>query len=152
MSIELISYCVAALLVVAAILDCKTAKIPNWLVGVFVLLFIAKVILFPQAVDILWQLVFAVCVLLAGFGLFAMGGFGAGAVKLMAVTALFMPLDRLGTLGLILLAGIIISLFLFGFLRSLFGSEDSGWKVLTKRVIPLAVPIAATGILGMFVL
>ncbi len=152
MSILMISYTVAALLVVAAILDAKTAKIPNWLIGIFVLLFIAKVILYPQTVDIMWQLIFAFCVLIGGFGLFATGGFGAGAVKLMAVTALFMPLDRLGMLGLSLLAGIIISLFLFGFLRSLFGSEDSSWKVLRARVIPMAVPIAASGILGMFVL
>ncbi len=152
MSVELISYAVAALLAVAALMDCKTARIPNWLIGVMVALFVAKVIFFPQAVDILWQLVFAVCVLIGGFGLFATGGFGAGAVKLMAVTALFMPLDRLGILGLSLLAGIIISLFLFGFLRSLFGSEDSSWKVLRARVIPMAVPIGASGILGLFVL
>ena len=152
MSLIAISYVVAALLVVAAILDAKNAKIPNWLVGLFVVVFVGKVVLFPQSVDFAWQLVFAVCVLIGGFGLFATGGFGAGAVKLMTVTALFMPLDRLGILGLTLLAGIIVSLIVFGLLRSMFGAEDSGWKVLQKRVIPMAVPIGATGIIGMFVL
>ncbi|MEY1555613.1 prepilin peptidase [Yoonia sp. R2331] len=152
MTLTMIHAAVAALLVLAAIFDSKNAKIPNWLIGLFALVFIAQIILLPGSVDLIWQPVFALCVLIAGFGLFATGGFGAGAVKLMAVTALFMPLDRLGMLGLTLVAAVILSLFFFGLLRSMFGSESSSWKVLQSRIIPMAFPIAVTGIIGMFVL
>ncbi len=150
MQIEWISYAVGALLVVAAVMDTKMSRIPNWLVLVLAALFVAKVVLFPQSVDLIWQIVFAVCVFVGGFALFAAGAFGAGAVKLAGVTALFMPLDWIGTLGLILLAGIFATGFLSGLARSMWGGEDSSWTVLAKRIIPLAIPIAVTGLAGLF--
>ena len=147
----MISYAVAALLVVAALLDCRTGRIPNWLAMVGVGLFVVKLALFPESVAIWPQLALAVGVLVGGFGLFAAGAFGAGAVKLAFVTALFVPVDMALWLLGVLVAAIIASLVLFGTLRALFGGEDSGWSVLRRRVIPLAVPIAMTGIVGLFV-
>lgn len=149
---ELITYAVAALLLVAAVLDARIAKIPNWLPIVMVAVFVAKIIFAPQDIDILWQIVFAAGVFIVGFGLFMTGGFGAGAVKLMGATALFMPLDRLGVLSLTLLAAVIGSLILFGMLRAFFGSDTSSWTCLQKRIIPMAFPIMVTGLVGLFVL
>ena len=147
---EIMVWAVAAALVAAIFWDCRFGKIPNWLVLGVVALYGAKLALFG-GVD-LWQLVFAGGVFVAGFGLFAVGAFGAGAVKLMAAVALFMPLDALGTLGLTLLAAIIASLVLFSVLRGMAGRDDSPWSVLRKRVIPLAFPIGLTGLVGLFAL
>ena len=146
MTLEMIHIGVMALLVVAAVWDMRMARIPNWLVLLFLPLFALKAFLFPQDVDLLWQIVFAAVVFAAGFGLFAAGAIGAGAVKLMAATALFMPMDRLGVIGLTLLAAVIGGLILFGTLRNMFGAEDASWACLRKRIIPMAVPIAVTGV------
>ena len=147
-----IAWVVAAVLVVAAFWDAKTAKIPNWLVLGLAALFVVKLVIWPGSADILWQVGFAAAVFAGGFGLFAAGAMGAGAVKLAAATALFMPLDRLGTLGLAMIAAIIVAMIVIGFLRGTLGSEDSSWACLRKRIIPMAVPIGITGIVGLFAL
>lgn len=150
MTPQIFNIVVAALLLAAAFWDCKWGKIPNWLVGVIVAVYAAQVALVGPFV---WgQIILAVCVFAAGLVLFAIGAFGAGAVKLMSATALFIPLDGLGWLALCLVAGIIAGLPLFGALRGTFGSDNSSWSVLTKRVIPLAVPIGITGLVGLFVI
>ena len=150
MTPDLIAYAVAALLAVAAVLDMKNARIPNWLVLAIVALFPLQWLMFPETVTPVSQLIFAVVVFVLGFGLFMTGGFGAGAVKLMAATALFLPADQpLWMLGLFF-ACVIGALILFGLARMFAGSETSGWAVLRKRVIPMAAPIAATGWIGMF--
>lgn len=147
---ELMTYGVAALMVLAVFWDSKFGKIPNWLALGLVAVYAAKAVLVGPF-DI-WQVVFAACVFVVGFGLFAMGAIGAGAVKLLAAVALFMPRDALGSLGLFLLIAVILSLLLFSLLRGAWGNDDSGWAVLRKRVIPMAFPIGMTGLFGLFVL
>ena len=46
----MISYAIAAVIVVAAVLDAKLGKIPNWLIGIGILVFLAKAFMFPQTV------------------------------------------------------------------------------------------------------
>lgn len=150
MTPQMISVAVAALLCVAVFWDCKWGKIPNWLALGMLVIYVANVVLVVPF-DY-WQLVFAAAVFAVGFALFAIGAFGAGAVKLLSVTALFMPLDALGSLGLFLLVAVIASLLLFSLLRASFANEDSSWSVLRKRVIPMAFPIAVAGLCGLFVL
>ena len=150
MTPELISYGVASLLVVAALLDMRTGKIPNWLAMAGVAIFIVKLAVFPDSVAIWPQMALAVGVLVGGFALFVAGAFGAGAVKLAFVTALFMPVGDALWLLSVLVAAIVVSLIVFGTLRVTMGGDESGWSVLRRRVIPLAVPIAATGLTGLF--
>ena len=151
MTPDILSYAVAAMLLVAALLDCRTGRIPNWLAMIGVALFVLKLAVFPGSVAIWPQLALALGVLVGGFGLFAAGAFGAGAVKLAFVAALFMPVEHALWLLGVLVAAIIASLIVFGTLRAVFGGEESGWAVLRRRVIPLAVPIAATALVGLFV-
>lgn len=151
MTLTVIHAAVAAFLAVAALWDAKTAKIPNWLIYVGLGLFVIKAIFVPETIDFAWQIALAVIVFVAGFALFTTGAIGAGAVKLMSVAALFMPLDRLGVIGLTLVGAIILSLIVFGFLRTMFGHDDHGWACLQRRIIPMAVPIGITAAVGLFV-
>ena len=146
-----IYYAVAVVLIAASFYDMARGRIPNWLALILPVLFLIAV-LGVTAEGWLWQVLYAVAVFVLGFGLFLTGGFGAGAVKLMTGTALFLPpSDWLWHLG-ILFAGTILSLIVFGLARSFIGREDHGWTVLSKRVIPMAVPVAITGIAGLFLI
>lgn len=152
MTLEIISYVVAAAIVVAAALDLRVAKIPNWIIYVLVVLFAVKAYMFPEAVDLYWQLGIAVVVFVAGLVLFAFGAMGAGAVKLGAAVMLFMPLAEWGWLLGIFVGALFAFTFLFIIAQGLFGGEDSKWASLRKRVVPMSWPIGTMALAGLFYL
>lgn len=82
------------LLVLAAVLDCRTFKIPNWLTGGGLLLGLAGSALFPVQMGI-WlsgSLAGAGVGLLLMLPLYALKSTGAGDVKLMAMAGAFLGL------------------------------------------------------------
>jgi prepilin peptidase CpaA len=83
----------ALLLVVAAVLDLKSRKIPNWLslsVAVMAPLFwwSAGIAFYPDALERLGS---AYLLFLLFFGIFCVGGMGGGDVKLGAALAMWFP-------------------------------------------------------------
>ncbi len=152
MTLELINYAVMAILVAAALLDARSSKIPNWLIYLLLAIFGVKAAVFPEAIDIYWQIGAAVIVFLVGLGAFAMGAFGAGAVKLSAAVMLFMPFASWLSLAAIMFGFAFAFTFIFMGVRAFFGSEDSNWACLRKRIVPLSWPIGATAFVGMFLL
>ena len=99
-----------------------------------------------------WQLGLSVAVFVAGFALFAVGGMGAGAVKLLAGTVLFIPF-ALSFYALLVFFGVFfVSSFFFVQMRKLLGSEDSSWHLMAHQVLPLSFSIGVAGIVGMFFL
>lgn len=79
-----------ALMIIAAMSDVTTFKIPNWLTGLTAALF------FPMAyftgmpmVEFGWHLLAGVILFAAGFLLFSLGLFGGGDAKLMAAAGLW---------------------------------------------------------------
>lgn len=151
MSIDNIHLIVAAILIVISVLDARIGRIPNWSVYSLIALFALKVFLFPTAVNLTWQLSIVAAVFVAGLALFAVGAMGAGAIKLVSATMLFMPLDQWIWLLAIFVGSVFVYLILFVFMRGIFGSEDSSWSVMKKRVVPMAWPIGTMGLLGLFV-
>ncbi len=146
----LIPYAVAATLIAATVIDLKSGKIPNWLSYIFFALFIVLVAVSPDKAVFAWQLGFALVAFGFGLLLYAFLGFGAGAVKLLFGAALFLPMDHsIKIVGLLLL-----TLFLGGLItnvvRAKFGHEDSAWKVLRERVMPMSLPVTATSLIGLF--
>ena len=91
-------------------------------------------------------------VFIFGIVLFAIGGSGAGAVKLMTGTALFVPLSKAGYTFVVLLVVFFVSSFIFVQLRKAFGSEGSAWHLMANAVLPLSFSIGIAGLAGMFVL
>jgi prepilin peptidase CpaA len=78
------------LMIVAALSDVASFRIPNWLTGLTAILF------FPMAfatgmpiLDVLWHLAAGLVLFVLGYALFAFGYFGGGDSKLMAAAGLW---------------------------------------------------------------
>lgn len=136
----------AAILLLAVLIELRSGKIPNWLTLLPFVLFIITAATSPDPRAFGGQLVLGAVVFAAGLVLFLFAGFGAGAVKLMAGLALFIPLEQ-GYLALgIFVASLFVSTFAFIALRKIIISPDSKWHVVSKNVLPMSVPLAVTGV------
>lgn len=152
MNVEMIPYAVAAIIVAAMLLEIKTGRIPNWLTVLPFVFFGVLLVMAEDRAPLYWQMALAVGVFIFGIVMFAIGGSGAGAVKLMTGVALFVPLSNaLGTAVLFFLV-FFVSAFVFVQLRKAFGSEDSSWHVMAKQVLPLSFSIGVAGLAGMFLI
>lgn len=84
------------LIIIAAIGDFLTMKIPNWLnVLVGVSFFGAAIYVGMPLEQIGWHVAAGVIVLVIGFGLFAAGFIGGGDAKLLAVAAMWLGMEQL---------------------------------------------------------
>jgi len=152
MSVEGISISILAVVLITAYLDARLAKIQNAAIFILLALFIAKAVFFPETVDAVWQIVIAALVFAAGFALFTLGAIGAGAVKFGAAIMLFMPMASWGWLLGIFIGTLLIYTFLFIFLQTSFGGDESKWASLRRRIVPMSWPIGTMAIFGLFVL
>lgn len=150
MILPYIPYVLALVLIAAMIIEMRTGKIPNWLTLVPFALFIVVAAMAEDRTALAWQLALAAGVFAVGLLLFAFAGFGAGAVKLMAGLALFVPLDEAFYAFLIFMATLFVGVLLVIMLRNTVGSEDSKWHMLSKNVMPMTLPIAAAGLAVFF--
>lgn len=144
-------YVMAALLVVAFLLEIRTGRIPNWLSAIPFLLFAIVMVLAEDRAALLWQIALAGGVFVFGLIMFAIGGMGAGAVKLMTGTVLFIPLENAFYALLVYFAVFFTSTLIFVQIRKIFGSEDSKWHLMANAVLPLSFTIGVAGIFGMFI-
>ena len=150
MTLEILHFAVAAILIVAAFMDARFGRIPNWTAYGLLGLFAVQAFMFSESVDLYWQIGIAAGVFLGGLVLFAVGAIGAGAIKLGSATMLFMPLAQWGWLLAIFIGSVFGYMIIFVLVRTIFGSEESTWSVLKKRVVPMAWPIGTMGLVGLF--
>lgn len=74
----------------AGLSDVLTYRIPNPITAAIAVLVVPAALFFAMPLDVaLWHLVAAVCVLVAGFALFAFGVIGGGDAKLIAASTLW---------------------------------------------------------------
>lgn len=152
MTAEYIIYAMAALLVAAMLIELRTGRIPNWITALPLVMFIVLVAITPDRSQFYGQVAMSVAVFAGGLALFAVGGMGAGAVKLLAGTVLFIPLGKAFFALLAFLAYFFVSAFIVVQIRKLIGSEDSKWAVMAQQVIPLSIPIGLAGLTAFFYL
>lgn len=145
-------YAMAAVLVAAMVLEIRTGRIPNWLTALPLVIFAGLFFVVEDRNALYWQLGLAAGVFVFGLVMFAIGGMGAGAVKLMAGTALFIPWGVAFYAALTFLGIFFVSAFFFVQIRKFFGSENSNWHLMANAVIPLSFSIGCTGIIAMFFL
>lgn len=96
LSAKIIMACYAAPLLVAAVFDFWTYRIPNVVTGTFVILYFACVLYFFWGMGINWLSHIGAClaVLAVGLGLFYFNIFGGGDIKLLAAVALWIGFSR----------------------------------------------------------
>ncbi|MDO6590692.1 MULTISPECIES: A24 family peptidase [Rhodobacterales] len=147
---QYIPYAMAAVLILALCIDIRTARMPNWLTLLPVVLFIVQIATSGDPSAYGWQLAQGAIVFVLGIGLFAVGGMGAGAVKLLAGTALLIPTSNAWIAVVGFLGAVFVLFPIIIWTRKAIGSEDSKWAVLARQILPMSLPIAAAGLLGMF--
>ena len=140
----------ATVLICAAFVDMRKGRVPNWiplcLVGVFAV-YAVTVLSLETA---LWHIAFGAMVFAFGLVLYFFTRAGAGAMKMMAAAALFLPMERAGALLLLFFGTMFIIGIVIAMMHKFSQFENSGWVFLSTRVIPLSLPIGATSLLGMF--
>lgn len=146
------TFVMAAILIVAMALEVRTGRIPNWLTLLPVALFVAVAVSVADFSVLYPQLALGVGVFLFGLVLFAISGIGAGAVKLMAGLALFVPLDKALLTLAVFLAAFFVSSFIIVQVRKVIGSEESKWHMLSRGVLPMSIPIGIAGLSAFFLL
>lgn len=146
------TFAMAAILISAMALEIRTGRIPNWLTAVPFVIFASVLVLADDRAGLYWQLALSAGVFVFGLIMFAIGGMGAGAVKLMAGTILFVPWENAFYTLLVYLVVFFVSSLVFVQVRKIFGSEDSAWHLMANAVIPLSFSIGVAGLIGMFVL
>lgn len=144
------SFAMAAILIVAMLLEVRTGRIPNWLTLLPFVVFLGVLVAADDRAPFYWQMGLAAGVFAFGLLLFTFAGFGAGAVKLMTGVALFVPFAKGGYTLLVFVVALFASATLIVFLRKAFGSENSSWHAMTKSVSPMSIPIACAGLAAMF--
>lgn len=143
----------AALLVIAAVSDIRTYRIPNNVVLAILLIYPVHAVVSPAPVDWLTGLAVFAAALAVGFVLFATKFFGAGDAKLIAATMLWAgPVLALPALLICALSGGILALILLSPLRFVVVnalssiSRESPGGAAPARQMPYGVPIALGGL------
>jgi len=144
-------YAMAVILAAAFLLEIRTGRIPNWLSALPFVIFAVILVMAEDRSALIWQMILAACVFGFGLGMFAIGGMGAGAVKLMTGTVLFIPYENAFYALLVYFAVFFTSTLFFVQVRKYFGSDDSNWYLMANAVLPLSFTIGVAGICGMFV-
>ena len=146
------TFAMAAILVLAMALELRTGRIPNWLSLLPPLVFLAVLVISDDRIVLYWQIGIAAAVFVMGFVLFLFAGLGAGAVKLMAGLALFVPFEKGGYTLLIFVVAFVVVSIVTQKMRKSFGSTDSKWPFLSKPVVPTSLPIGIAGLCALFLL
>ncbi len=149
---EYAPYVMAALLVLAFLIEIRTGRIPNWLSLIPFVMFLGVLVMADDRGPLYTQMFMAAGVFSFGIIMFIIGGMGAGAVKLMTGTVLFIPVSKAFYTLLIFLPVFFVSTFVFIKIRKWFGSEDSDWHLMANAVLPLSFSIGVAGIAGLFFL
>ncbi|MGI9513633.1 MAG: A24 family peptidase [Anderseniella sp.] len=137
------------LVVIAAIGDCFTMKIPNWLNAVVGVSFFGAAFYVGMPLEQLaWHVAAGVIVLIFGFGLFATGLIGGGDAKLLAVAAMWLGMEQLIAFLIVMsLAGgaLAIVMKLWWWVRLEAETRGSKWvksKLKSSIDLPYGVAIA----------
>ena len=108
----------AGLLVVGAIIDIESRRLPNWLTAAVAALYGLYVVTSPIPVDWITSFVVAGSVFALGFACFACSVMGGGDVKLLAALTLWAGIDHIADLLLITaLAGGLLAVLVMGWRR-----------------------------------
>ena len=143
----------AAIMAFAAATDLMTMTIPNKvslaLAGTFL---VAAPVMGLSPSEILLHIAAGTLVLAAGIVLFAVGGFGGGDAKLLAVGALWVGFDQLQLfLGLTAVLGGVLALIILKYrAQPLLGIYAPDWAMTLHKPgsgIPYGIAIAGAGLL-----
>jgi prepilin peptidase CpaA len=122
-----------ALMIMAAVSDLASFRIPNWMTALIALLFFPLAYLTHMPLEVFgWHVLAGAVLFVAGFILFSVGFFGGGDAKLMAAAGLWfgstesLPFMAMTVIagGLLAIAVVLWSMFMA--MLEMHGMDDSG--------------------------
>ncbi|WP_339947732.1 prepilin peptidase [uncultured Albimonas sp.] len=136
--------CAAPLLVAAAVWDLRRMRIPNWLNGGLVAIFLALGLAILPPEEIAWRVAGGLLVLVVGFAFFTFGRMGGGDVKMLAACALYVPLHHAGTVLQLLALALALGLGAIHLARLALRGRETEWRSLRKGArFPMGLSISA---------
>jgi Flp pilus assembly protein protease CpaA len=139
-------YLMSLILIAAMAIEMREGRLPNWLTLLPFVLFIAVIVTSPEPGAFAGRLIGAALVFVLGLLLFAFAGFGAGAVKLLTGLALFIPREDAVATFIIFIVTMFVGTFIILQIHKRFAAEGSKWVILSKRVLPMSLPIGIAGL------
>jgi prepilin peptidase CpaA len=98
MAAPIVVFSFVLLMIVAAVSDLRSFRLPNWLVIAVALLFLAGILVTAMPLKLaLWHGLAGLLVLACGFALFSAGLIGGGDAKLLAAVGLWIGWTKLAT-------------------------------------------------------
>ncbi|QFT58095.1 Type IV leader peptidase family protein [Sulfitobacter sp. THAF37] len=142
-----VAWLVMPLLVAVILYDLRLMRIPNVLVGLFLVVAGVTLALTEPLPEILWRMLAASVVFAAGLALFAARLMGGGDVKLMAALTLLIPTSTLPVFGLLFSVGIVLGVVMLMVLRALTDRTRTRWRSLRDHSrYPLGLSIGMAGL------
>ncbi|MDD9719730.1 prepilin peptidase [Sulfitobacter sp. PR48] len=142
-----VAWLVAPLLIAVILYDLRLMRIPNVLVGLFLIVALVSLPLTEPLSEILWRLLAALAVFGAGLALFAARLMGGGDVKLMAALTLLIPTAALPVFGLLFSVGIVLGVLGLMVMRRLADRNQTRWHSLREHGrFPLGLSIGMAGL------
>lgn len=142
-----VAWLVGPLLMAVILYDLRLMRIPNVLVGLFLIVAVVSLPLTEPLSEILWRVLAALVVFGAGLALFAARLMGGGDVKLMAVLVLFIPTAALPVFGLLFSVGIVLGVLGMVVLRRMADKSRTRWHSLRENgKFPLGLSIGMAGL------
>lgn len=130
-----------ALFVASGLTDVFTMRIPNVLVGALVVLFALACLVWPPQSILVGHVVPAIAVFVLSAGLFFLGKFGGGDVKLLSAAVLWMGMAQLGPFLLALAAYGLAAILVFAVFRRQVVAALAWTEVRIGRAVPLPLSL-----------
>lgn len=139
-------FLMSLILIAAMVIEMRDGRLPNLLTMLPFVVFLALIVTAPDPSVFAGRLIGAAMVFVVGLVLFAVAGFGAGAVKLLTGLALFIPPeDALATFAIFIVT-MFGGTFIILQVHKRFAAQGSKWVILNKRVLPMSLPIGIAGL------
>ncbi|ARU00610.1 prepilin peptidase [Yoonia vestfoldensis] len=139
-------FLMSLILIAGMVIEMRDGRLPNWLTMLPFVLFMALIVTAPDPAVFAGRLVGAAMVFVVGLVLFALAGFGAGAVKLLTGLALFIPAEKAVATFSIFIVTMFVGTFIILQIHKRVAAADSKWVILHKRVLPMSLPIGIAGL------
>lgn len=144
----LVSLTLASLCGAIVLSDLRLMRIPDWITGCVLALFLVWLAIDVNNIEIVPRLIGAGVVFCICFALFAARMMGGGDTKVIPALMLFVSPGHLPSIMLLFGTSLLISILLVVTARQWLNSDRNGWVSLQSSKLPMGVAIGSTGMLA----
>ena len=146
-ALALATAAMAVLMAITAWFDLKALRIPNWCVLAVLGIFVVTGLWGLPLEVVGWRLLYALIVLVVGFGIYSLsdGRVGGGDVKMIAALTPFVPGSAVGFVLLVFALLSFVGLIIHRLIRAILRGRQTGWMALDqRRFFPVGLLLGGT--------